>query len=293
MEAYLAHLAQERRLSPLTVANYERDLRAFQTFRTDQGIASWEAVTAQHVRAFIAAGHRSGLSGRSLQRRLSSLRGFFNYLMREERVAGNPAQAVRAPKTPRRLPHTLDADQTGQLLNEAPQDALEVRDHAMLELLYSSGLRLAELVSLRLQDLDLSDGSVRVNGKGDKTRLVPVGRYACTALNHWLELRKTLAKAEVETLFVGRQGQSLTPRAVQKRLARWAARHGGGHLHPHLLRHSFASHLLESSGDLRAVQELLGHADIGTTQIYTHLDFQHLAQVYDDAHPRAKKRKKD
>jgi integrase/recombinase XerC len=268
-------------------------LKAFQAFCATQRIASWGEVTAHHVRAFIAREHRSGLSGRSLQRRLSALRGFFGYLMREGQVTDNPAQTVRAPKTPKRLPHALDADQMGQLLDQPPQDALEVRDHAMLELLYSSGLRLAELVALRLQHLDLKSGSVRVNGKGDKTRLVPVGRYARVALARWLELRNTLAKAEVDTLFVNRAGRSLTARAVQKRVARWSLHHGGGHLHPHLLRHSFASHLLESSGDLRAVQELLGHADISTTQIYTHLDFQHLAQVYDNAHPRAKKRRDD
>lgn len=291
MEKFLLHLAQERRLSPHTVVNYRRDLEAFQAFCDRQGIAGWEAVTVPHIRAFIAADHRAGLGGRSLQRRLSAIRSFFHYLIREGRVAANPALAVRAPKAERPLPQVLDVDQTMQLLDQPPQDALEVRDHAMLELLYSAGLRLAELVSLRLPDLDLEDACVRVTGKGDKTRLAPVGRCARTALANWLAQRAALAPPAETALFVSRQGRPLTPRSVQKRLTRWALKHGADRpLHPHLLRHSFASHLLESSGDLRAVQELLGHADISTTQIYTHLDFQQLAKVYDAAHPRAKKR---
>ncbi len=291
MESFLIHLAQERRLSPHTVLNYRRDLEAFKAFCESQGIAGWEAVTVSHIRAFIAAGHRAGLGGRSLQRRLSAIRSFFHYLIREGQIADNPALAVRAPKGERPLPHVLDVDQAMRLLDQSPQDALEVRDHAILELLYSAGLRLAELVSLRLEDLDLEDASVRVNGKGGKTRLAPVGRCARAALANWLARRGSLAPPAETALFVSRQGRALTPRSVQQRLARWALKHGAdSHLHPHLLRHSFASHLLESSGDLRAVQELLGHADISTTQIYTHLDFQYLAKVYDAAHPRAKKR---
>lgn len=292
LRCYLAHLAQERCLAVLTIEHYRRDLDAFVAFYETQRLSDWNAVTVQHIRAFIAEGHRAGLSGRSLQRRLSALRGFFQYLIREGRIEQNPAQLVRAPKSLRSLPRTLDADQAARLLDQAPQDVLEARDHAMLELFYSSGLRLAELVKLRLNDLDLADASVRVTGKGGKTRLLPVGRYARSALERWLELRSQLAAADEATLFVGRRGQALTPRAVQRRLSRWALKYGAeAHLHPHLLRHSFASHLLESSGDLRAVQELLGHADIATTQIYTHLDFQHLAKVYDAAHPRAKRRR--
>jgi len=291
LERFLVHLAQERRLSPHTVLNYRRDLEAFKAFCDNQGIARWEAVTVPHIRAFIAAGHRAGLGGRSLQRRLSAIRSFFHYLIREGQVADNPALAVRAPKGERPLPHVLDVDQAMRLLDQPPQDALEVRDHAILELLYSAGLRLAELVSLRQEDLDLEDASVRVTGKGDKTRLAPVGRCARAALENWLARRGSLAQPGETALFVSRQGRTLTPRSVQQRLTRWALKHGAdSHLHPHLLRHSFASHLLESSGDLRAVQELLGHADISTTQIYTHLDFQYLAKVYDAAHPRAKKR---
>lgn len=288
---YLAHLSQQRRLAILTVDNYRRDLKVFAEFCTAQGLTAWDAVTVQHVRAFVAQRHRVGLSGRSLQRALSTLRGFFDYLVREGLTGHNPAQLVRAPKTPHKLPHALDVDQVMQLLDRVPQTDLEVRDQAMLELFYSSGLRLAELVSLRLGDLDLADATVRVVGKGSKTRLVPLGSRARQALERWLQLRKTLAQVGEDAVFVGRRGRRLTPRAVQLRLARWALCHQAeGRLHPHMLRHSFASHLLESSGDLRAVQELLGHADISTTQVYTHLDFQHLAKVYDAAHPRAKKK---
>jgi len=286
-ERYLAHLAHERRLSALTVAHYRRDLLAFEAFC---GASSdWTAVAADRVRAFIAHGRRTGLSGRSLQRRLSALRGLFDYLIREGQLTHNPAHLIRAPKSPRALPQSLDPDRLAQLLMPCPDTVLEIRDHAMLELLYSAGLRLAELTTLQVRDLDLADGRVRVLGKGAKTRFAMVGRPAREALTRWLQRRGELAKPETTALFVSRQGQALTSRAVQKRVARWGLRYGAdGRLHPHALRHSFASHLLESSGDLRAVQELLGHADISTTQVYTHLDFQHLAQVYDAAHPRAR-----
>lgn len=290
-ERYIAHLAQERRLAVLTVDNYRRDLKAFAEFCIAQNLTAWEAITVQQVRAFVAKRHRDGLSGRSLQRTLSTLRGFFNYLVREGCNGHNPVQLVRAPKGPRKLPHALDVDQLMQLLDKTPQTDLETRDQAMLELLYSSGLRLAELVSLRLGDLDLADASMRVVGKGSKTRLVPIGHCARQALRQWLKLRPTLARPDEDAVFISRRGGALTPRAVQQRLARWALLYqADSRLHPHMLRHSFASHLLESSGDLRAVQELLGHADISTTQVYTHLDFQHLAKIYDAAHPRAKKK---
>jgi integrase/recombinase XerC len=289
-ERYLAHLAGERRLAPLTVHHYRRDLATFTAYCTAQGISDWAAVTVPQVRAFIATRHRASLSGRSLQRLLSTLRGFYRYLLREGQSTGNPAQAVRAPKSPRQLPGVLDVDQLAHLLDQTPQTPLEVRDHAMLELLYSSGLRLAELVALRGDAVDLADGSLRVTGKGNKVRLVPVGSQARAALQHWLPLRTGLAALDEPALFVGHRGRALTARAVQLRLLRWGRRGGAdARLHPHLLRHCCASHLLESSGDLRAVQELLGHADIRTTQIYTHLDFQHLAKIYDAAHPRAKK----
>jgi integrase/recombinase XerC len=240
--------------------------------------------------------HREGLSGTSIQRLLSALRAFFDFLLREQRVADNPAIGIRAPKSPRRLPGTLDPDAVAQLLDGAETDAdpfLAARDRAMFELLYSSGLRLAELVSLDLVAIDLRAAEVTVTGKGRKTRQVPVGSKALAAIGDWLPHRAlALAGSDEGALFVSARGARITPRAVQQRLARAGIVKGvAQHLHPHLLRHSFATHLLESSGDLRAVQELLGHADIATTQVYTHLDFQHLAQVYDQAHPRARARK--
>ncbi|HXH01867.1 MAG TPA: tyrosine recombinase XerC [Candidatus Competibacteraceae bacterium] len=294
-QRYLAWLRDERRLAAHTIAAYSRDLEPFLAFCAAQGVADWGAVTLQQVRQFVAERHRAGLCGRSLQRLLATLRGFFAYLEEEGRCTHNPARLVKAPKSPRRLPRLLDVDQAKHVLEQTPDEVLELRDQTMLELLYSSGLRLAELVGLDLGSVDLGAGEVRVeHGKGGKTRIVPVGAKALAALTRWLEVRNGLAASGQPALFVGRRGERLTPRAVQQRLARWALKHGSPvRLHPHLLRHSCASHLLESSGDLRAVQELLGHADISTTQIYTHLDFQHLAKVYDAAHPRARKRREE
>lgn len=293
---FLHHLEIERRLSPHTLGNYRRDLLAVHGFLDQQRVATWARVDSHHLRAFVAAQHRAGLGGRSLQRRLSALRSFYRYLLREKRVTANPAVGLRAPKAPRRLPKALDADQVSRLLDrsdaEESSPALAQRDHAMMELLYSSGLRLAELVRLDLTDLDRNDGTVRVIGKGDKTRIVPVGRLARAALDAWLHTRSSLAAPDENALFISRRGRRITARAVQQRLRfRGMKQALDTPLHPHLLRHSCASHLLESSGDLRAVQELLGHADIATTQVYTHLDFQHLAKVYDHAHPRAKKKR--
>ena len=268
IERYLTHLARERRLSELTIEHYRRDLELLREFCDEQQMTAWKNVTVQQIRRLVAAKHRAGLSGRSLQRLLSAIRGFFRYLMREGQSEHNPALSVRAPKTPRHLPKALDADHMTCLLEQSLDDDLELRDHAMLELFYSSGLRLSELATLQLEHLDLADGSVRITGKGAKTRLVPVGSKARAALRDWLELRRTLAVSEETAVFVSKRGRMLTPRAIQQRLQRWALRYGTGEsLHPHLLRHSFATHLLESSGDLRAVQELLGHTDIGTTQI--------------------------
>ncbi|MFN2308977.1 MAG: tyrosine recombinase XerC [Gammaproteobacteria bacterium] len=293
LDRYLDHLRQQRRLSPHTLSAYARDLRGLVAFCVRQGLADWAALDAHAVRAYAAACHREGLGGKSIQRRLSAVRGLFDYLLREQRVGHNPGRGVRAPKAPRKLPSVLDVDQMARLLDLPADDPLAVRDLALLELLYSAGLRLAELTGLDLPDLDLAAGLVTVTGKGRKTRLVPVGRQAQAALRRWLAVRPGLLPAgDTEpALFLARSGRRLAPRSVQQRLARWA-RHQGleGRVHPHQLRHACASHLLESSGDLRAVQELLGHADIKTTQIYTHLDFQHLAQVYDAAHPRAKRR---
>lgn len=307
IDRYLSHLTQTRRLSPHTRAAYARDLQDLVAFCDRQGRDDWPALNAHDVRAFAAACHRQGLAGKSIQRRLSAVRGLFAYLLRQDetdrRVGHNPAADIRAPKSSRKLPSVLDVDQMSRLLdapvsapNTAPDsvDPLRLRDHACMELLYSSGLRLAELTGLDLPELDLDGGLVTVTGKGRKTRVVPVGRKAQTALGRWLSVRASLLPPDSAepAVFLTRTGRRLSPRAVQQRLDLWARRLGlDSKVHPHRLRHSFASHLLESSGDLRAVQELLGHADISTTQVYTHLDFQHLAEVYDRAHPRAKRRK--
>lgn len=291
---FLAYLRNERRLSPHTLAAYGRDLRAFADYCRAAGLADWAAVDLHHVRAFAAARHRRGNSPRSVARTLSALRGFYEYLAREGRVRRNPAAGVSAPRQRRALPRVLDADQVARLLELPDEGPLARRDRAMFELLYSSGLRLAELAGLDLHDVALAEATVRVTGKGAKTRILPVGRKALAALRDWLAVRSGLAAVEERALFVGARGARLGPRAIQQRLRYWAMRQGlGVDVHPHMLRHSFASHLLESSGDLRAVQELLGHADISTTQIYTHLDFQHLARIYDQSHPRARKKRRD
>ena len=294
VERYLAHLRAERRLSPHTESNYRRDLAALSAWCDTAGLADWPRLDSQHVRSFAASQHRGGLSPKSIQRQLSALRGFFAFLIREGVLGANPAAEIRAPKAAKRLPGTIDADQMARLLAPPADEPLARRDHAMMELFYSSGLRLAELVGLDLMDLDLQDRTVRVLGKGAKTRIVPVGRHALSALRAWLGDRVALAKPGETAVFVGSKGRRLGPRAIQLRLAEAARRQGLNlRVHPHLFRHSFATHLLESSGDLRGVQELLGHADISTTQVYTHLDFQHLARIYDQAHPRARRRKQD
>jgi integrase/recombinase XerC len=291
VDGYLAHLATERRLSPHTASNYARDLRALADFAGQGNLARWQDIDSQHVRVFAARAHAGGLGPRSVQRRLSAVRGFFNYLLRERVVTSNPALDVRAPKAAKRLPGTLDVDQVNQLLDIPPEDSLAIRDKAMMELFYSSGLRLDELVSLDTSQLDLADRMVRVIGKGRKTRILPVGRKAEAALRAWLQERAALASPGETAVFVGRNGGRLRHRAIQLRIAYWARRRGlPAHVHPHLFRHSFATHLLESSKDLRGVQELLGHADISTTQIYTHLDFAHLARTYEASHPRAKRK---
>jgi integrase/recombinase XerC len=291
LAGFRRHLAIERRLSAHTDRSYAHDLAALVKYCDRHRIADWSALDSQHVRTFAAHSHAAGLAPRSIQRRLSAVRSFCNYLIRERALPTNPGYEVRAPKAGRRLPHTLDADQMARLLDIRPGDALVARDHALMELLYSSGLRLAELVGLDLPDLDLADRTVRLLGKGKKSRIVPVGKKAVTALEGWLRARTGLVKPAEMAVFIGRNGRRLGPRAVQIRVAQWARRQGlGVPVHPHLFRHSFASHLLESSGELRGVQELLGHADISTTQIYTHLDFQHLARIYDRTHPRARKK---
>jgi integrase/recombinase XerC len=292
LQQFLRHLATERRLSSHTSAAYAADLAALEAWCHAEGITDWQDLDGQHIRRFAARSHAAGLSPRSVQRRLSAVRSFYRFLVREDRAKLNPGTDVRAPKSSRRLPQTLDADQMGRLLDAPAEEPLGVRDMAMMELLYSSGLRLAELVSLDLAQLDLADRTVRVVGKGNKTRIVPVGSKAIDALQAWLAERAGVAAIDTQALFVGRNGRRLGARAVQLRVAAAARRQGlPVHVHPHLFRHSFATHLLESSQDLRGVQELLGHADIGTTQVYTHLDFQHLARIYDSAHPRARRKR--
>jgi integrase/recombinase XerC len=300
IDRFLSHLKSERRMSGHTIAAYRHDLANLAAFCERRGIARWEALDNLQIRTFAAAEHAGGIAPRSIQRRLSALRSFFEYLRREGLQLRNPALDVRAPKTKKRLPATLDADQMASLLDFRGDDSLSVRDKAIMELFYSSGLRLAELTALDLSAIDLADRTVRVFGKGSKTRIVPIGRHAVDALKKWLPERAALVRGRpspdsplAAPLFVGKSGRPLSVRAVQLRVGAWARRMGlPVHVHPHMFRHSFASHLLESSGDLRGVQELLGHADISTTQVYTHLDFQHLARVYDAAHPRAKRRQR-
>jgi integrase/recombinase XerC len=321
------YMNSERRLSAHTDSNYARDLVALVKYCDRSGLEEWSALDTQHIRVFAAHSHAGGLSPRSVQRRLSAVRSFYEFLIRENQptrseasvgaseaagepkresaplsgVRHNPANDVRAPKAAKRLPETLDPDQMARLLDIPSDDgpanrspghrSFVLRDRAIMELLYSSGLRLAELVGLDVGHLQLAEGMVRVRGKGDKERIVPVGSVAIDVLKKWLLERGAVAKPEEQALFVGRGGRRLGPRAIQTRVAHWARHQGlSMHVYPHLFRHSFATHLLESSRELRGVQELLGHADISTTQVYTHLDFQHLARIYESSHPRARKK---
>ena len=293
LSAFLQRLKTERRCSPHTVSAYQRDLNALLAYCERERITDLAALDSYAVRRFAAESHRKGLSPRSVARRLSAVRSFLAYLVEIGTLRANAAVHVQAPKPSRRLPATLDADQVARLLAIDGNDPLTLRDRAILELFYSSGLRLAELVGLDLTDVDFADRTVRVTGKGSKSRIVPVGRYALASLREWLAVRADFRPrgSGEQSLFVGKKGERLSPRTVQNRVRQRAQQQGTPvRVHPHMLRHSFASHLLESSGNLRAVQELLGHASLSTTQIYTHLDFQHLAQVYDQAHPRARRR---
>jgi integrase/recombinase XerC len=291
LDAFCEHLRSERQVSTHTVQAYRRDLDTVLAHCAREGLADWQALDIQRLRRFVARRHQQGQSSRSLARLLSAVRGFYRYLNREGVCSHDPANGLSPPKGEKRLPRTLDTDRAMQLFEGAVEDEfLAQRDQAILELFYSSGLRLAELTSLDLRQLDLSEGLVEVHGKGSKSRVLPVGGKAREALKAWLSLR-ALSNPVDDAVFVSQQGRRLGNRAVQLRVKAAGARELGQNLHPHMLRHSFASHLLESSQDLRAVQELLGHADIATTQIYTHLDFQHLSSVYDSAHPRAKRSK--
>jgi integrase/recombinase XerC len=288
LRGYLEHVSNERRLSRHTVENYARDITALLELA---GGTQLQQLEVHHARRYVAQLHARGLDGRSLARMLSAWRGFFNYLVRDHGFVNNPCVGIRAPRAAKRLPHALSPDEANRLMAIEGDDDLAVRDRAVLELFYSSGLRLSELTDLAPEDINFGDATVRVTGKGNKTRIVPVGSRALNALRQWLELRGRVAGADPGALFVNPRGKRLAGRVIQLRMKQWAVKLGvNANVHPHVLRHSFASHLLQSSGDLRAVQEMLGHASISTTQVYTHLDFQHLAKAYDAAHPRARKK---
>jgi len=293
LEDFIGFLQNEKRYSPHTLTGYRRDLTSLQTWLQQQKITQWSDVTQSLLRRFIAHRHAQGIQGRSLQRQLTAIRVFYRFMQRAGMAVTNPAEDIPTPKQARRLPKSMDIEQLERLLDIPGDEPLALRDRAVMELLYSSGLRLAEIASLNLMDLDLRNGLVDVkHGKGSKQRLVPVGRKAREAIQSWLKVRALFLKQEESALFVSQRGSRLSHRAIQQRLAHWAKKQGlDQHVYPHRLRHAFASHLLESSGDIRAVQELLGHANISTTQVYTHLDFQHLAEVYDQAHPRARRKR--
>lgn len=292
LAGFLTQLQVQKRASLHTVSSYRRDLGWLSAYCDDKGIVAWTELKQNDIRGHIAARHRKGIGSKSLQRELSAIRSFFSYLLKNRLAEVNPAHHVKAPKQARTLPKTLDVDQVKGLLEAGTSSILEIRDLAMFELFYSSGLRLSELSSLDLIDLDLNDRSLVVRaGKGAKSRTLPIGGKAVAALQNWLLQRSKINAMQDNAVFVTSKGRRLGQRSIELRLAQWCKKKGiQEHIHPHMLRHSFASHLLESSQDLRAVQELLGHSNISTTQIYTHLDFQHLADVYDKAHPRAKRK---
>ena len=289
LERYLSSLRTGRRLAPNTLSAYARDGRLLIGLAGERAL---DELDSHDIRRFVAQLHSKGQSPRSLARILSSWRGLFAWLQRGREVASNPCTGVRPPKAARRLPEVLSPDEAVRLVSVEDASDLGLRDRALFELAYSCGLRVSELTGLDLDAIDAATGEVRVTGKGSKTRIVPVGTHALAAIEAWLPMRAALARPGEKSLFVGRAGHRLAPREVQRRIKRWAAAAGlDVDVHPHMLRHSFASHVLQSSGDLRAVQEMLGHASIASTQVYTHLDFQHLAKVYDAAHPRARKKK--
>jgi integrase/recombinase XerC len=289
---FLAQLTIEKRASQHTVKSYKRDLNYLSNYCESKSISLWTDLKQTDIRSYMASRHRQGLSSTSLQRELSAIRSFFNFLLKNQLTDNNPGQYIKAPKNTRKLPKTLDVDQIKSLLEAGANSTIEIRDLAMFELFYSSGIRLSELAQLNLTDIDLTDKSLMVrSGKGGKSRMLPIGSKAVAAINTWLEHRiKSITSTET-ALFISTRGTRLGQRSIELRLKQWCKKKGiAENIHPHMLRHSFATHLLESSQDLRAVQELLGHSNISTTQIYTHLDFQHLADVYDSAHPRAKRK---
>ncbi|MDH5710804.1 MAG: tyrosine recombinase XerC [Gammaproteobacteria bacterium] len=290
LQRFFIYLESERKYSKHTLSAYQRDLNAFTEYCAENASTDWKLIDETLIRRYVATQHRKGLSGRSLQRQLSSIRTLFNYLCRHYGLENNPADGIPAPKSPKRLPETLGVDQLNNLLAISADDPLAIRDHAMLELLYGCGLRLSELTGLNMADVDWQQRTLSVFGKGRKQRRVPFGSKANEALKKWLKERAQLINVGETALFLNKSGQRIGNRSVQQRLKKWVLKQDlGSNAYPHMLRHSFASHILESSSDLRAVQELLGHANLSTTQIYTHLDFQHLAGVYDKAHPRSRK----
>lgn len=286
--SFLIYIEKERRLSNHTIESYQRDILLLLRLAESTPL---QDIRTHHIRRFVAKLHAQGLGGRSLGRALSAWRGFFRFLMRDHGFAHNPCVGVRAPKTAKKLPQALSPEEMSKLVDLPAGDPFSVRDRAMFELFYSSGLRLSELTALSPADIDFDDATVRVLGKGGKTRVVPVGRFALRYIRDWLGERGAISRGEQTALFLNHHGRPIGPRTVQQRLKKWALKQGiSQHVHPHMLRHSFASHVLQSSGDLRAVQEMLGHASISSTQIYTHLDWQHLAKTYDAAHPRARRK---
>ena len=291
LQRYWDHLRIERRLSVHTLSNYQRQLNQIVQIFNANGITDWGQVTPSAVQFMLAKSRKQGLHEKSLALRLSALRQFFSYLNQQGELNINPASGISAPKQGKHLPKNIDNEQIQQLLADDSKSPIDLRDKAILELMYSSGLRLSELQGLNLNNINIRAREVRVVGKGNKERLLPFGRYASQAIQQWLKVR-SLFNPKDEALFVSQLGNRLSHRAIQKRVETWGRRQGlNSHLNPHKLRHSFATHMLEATSDLRAVQELLGHRHLSTTQIYTHLDFQHLANVYDQAHPRAKRKK--
>jgi integrase/recombinase XerC len=290
LKEYLNFLNFERGLSPLTRENYARDIKNLLNLAGEKELNSLQNI---HIRRYIATLHSKGLGGKSIARMLSSWRGFFDFLVQRKSFDNNPVIGLRAPKSAKTLPQALSIEQAVKLVDIHDDAILSLRDHAILELFYSSGLRLSELVNLNIDALNFGDGTVTVTGKGNKTRIVPLGGHAIDAIQTWLEKRKDILaiKPVEKAVFIGLQGRRISARNIQYRMKEWSIKQGiNSSVHPHMLRHSFASHVLQSSQDLRAVQEMLGHANISTTQVYTHLDYQHLTKVYDQAHPRAKKK---
>ena len=290
---YWDFLHIEKQASQHTLSNYQRQLLAVSEMLSQAGIGAWQEVNSATVRWIINQSNKQGLGAKSIALRLVALRQWFNYLIRQEQMSVNPAVGIKAPKASKRLPKNIDAEQVGQLLSSDSHEPSDLRDLAMMELMYSSGLRLSELQGLDLGDMDLAGREVRLLGKGNKERIVPIGSKALEALQHWLEVRSQF-KPQDNAVFLNKRGGRVSHRSIQLVMQKWGEKQGlESHLHPHTLRHSFAHHLLEASGDLRAVQELLGHSNLSTTQIYTHLDFQHLAKIYDAAHPRARRKKQE